>query len=76
MTSIGAKHIGERDDGIEIEGSTTLKGGPVEVHGDHRIAMAAAVAGLKCTGGVSIDNAQVADVSFPGFFDLLEELRA
>lgn len=47
----------------------------IETHGDHRIAMAAAV--LACTAGrLRIDGGESAGVSYPGFFDALEGLRA
>lgn len=75
LMNIGVEGVTEFDDGLEIEGSSKLSGGAIEVCGDHRIAMAAAVAGLKCESGVSIANAEVVDVSFPGFFPLLDELR-
>ena len=76
LKTIGAKNINERDDGLEIEGSEKLSGGSVDVSGDHRIAMAAAIAGLKCDEGVSVSDAKVVDVSFPGFFELLDSLQA
>ncbi|MEE9543450.1 MAG: 3-phosphoshikimate 1-carboxyvinyltransferase [Thermodesulfobacteriota bacterium] len=67
----------ERDDGIEIEGSPEgLKGGSIKSFNDHRIAMAAAVASLKSEGPVEIDDISSVDVSFPGFFDLLDGLSA
>jgi 3-phosphoshikimate 1-carboxyvinyltransferase len=75
LMAIGVEGVVEFDDGLEIEGSVKLSGGAVEVHNDHRIAMAAAIAGLKCDEGVSISNPEVVDVSFPGFFSLLDELR-
>jgi 3-phosphoshikimate 1-carboxyvinyltransferase len=46
----------------------------VDSFGDHRIAMAFAVAGLLAGGPVMIDNASCVGISFPGFFDLLQEL--
>ncbi len=75
LMTIGVEGIIENDDGLEIEGSDRLSGGAIEVLGDHRIAMAAAIAGLKCDQGVSIPNAEVVDVSFPGFFSLLDDIR-
>ena len=69
--------VEERDDGIEIEGSPHgLGGGSVKSFNDHRIAMAAAIASLKSTDGVEIDDASSIEVSFPGFFELLDGLRA
>ncbi len=75
LMTIGVEGIVENDDGLEIEGSESLSGGSVDALGDHRIAMAAAIAGLKCVSGVNIPDAKVVDVSFPGFFELLDSLR-
>jgi len=66
--------VEERPDGLVIEGRAHLRGAAVRSHGDHRIAMALAVAALGAEGGTSIEDAECADVSFPGFFDLLERL--
>jgi len=65
-------------DGLVVEGSggAPLPGGEVDAQGDHRIAMAAAVAGLRTTGRVRIRGSEAVDVSFPGFFATLEALRA
>jgi 3-phosphoshikimate 1-carboxyvinyltransferase len=68
--------VRERKDGLVIEGGTGLGGGRIDPAGDHRIAMAAAVAALASRDGVTVDGAACADVSFPGFYDLLERLRA
>ena len=53
---------------------TRLRGGRVDARGDHRIAMLGAVAGLVSREGVTIEDADSVGVSFPGFFDLLEQL--
>jgi 3-phosphoshikimate 1-carboxyvinyltransferase len=65
-------------DGLVIRGSggRRLRHGRIDSAGDHRIAMAFAVAGLVTEGGVGIDNASCADVSFPGFFAGLAALGA
>ncbi len=55
-----------RDDGIVIHGGP-LSGGRVDSHGDHRVAMAFAVAGLRAAGPVVIDDCANVDTSFPGF---------
>ena len=52
-----------------------VEGGDLESFGDHRIAMAMAVAGAGSNKGVSISGASCVDVSFPGFFELLEDAR-
>ncbi|MBI5886799.1 MAG: 3-phosphoshikimate 1-carboxyvinyltransferase [Deltaproteobacteria bacterium] len=66
----------EKEDGIIIEGSggKSIKGGTIDSHGDHRIAMAFAIAGLRAKDGITIKNPECADVSFPGFYDLLESI--
>lgn len=63
------------DDALEIAGRR-LHGGRVEAHGDHRIAMACAVAALKAEGEVEIDGAESVSKSYPGFFQALESLAA
>jgi len=65
-------------DGLVIGGcrDRMLSPGRVWTGGDHRMAMAFAVAGLRTPGGLELDDAQCVDVSFPGFFRLLEELGA
>ncbi len=69
-------HIEERPDGLVIRGRERLSGAAVSSHGDHRIAMAMAVAGLAADGTTEIDDAECAAVSFPEFFDLIEEGRS
>jgi 3-phosphoshikimate 1-carboxyvinyltransferase len=61
--------VAELDDGLRITGPTPLSGGAVSSYGDHRMAMAMAVAGLVAEGGVEIDDASVVGVSYPRFFD-------
>ncbi len=55
------------EDGIAIEGSGGLRGGTVHSHGDHRIAMLGAVAGLASREGVEVEGMDAAAVSYPGF---------
>ncbi len=66
--------VEERPDGLLIEGGRPLRGAEVESHGDHRIAMAAAVAALGAQGETTIHGADAASVSFPGFWNALAEL--
>lgn len=68
--NIGAR-IEIENDKMIIEGRS-LEGGSISSHGDHRIAMAAAVAGLVSQKGVIIDDWQCVSKSYPGFFDDLE----
>jgi 3-phosphoshikimate 1-carboxyvinyltransferase len=58
-----------RPDGIRIRGGA-LSGGRVHSHGDHRIAMAFAMAGLRAAGRITIDDCANVNTSFPGFTDL------
>jgi 3-phosphoshikimate 1-carboxyvinyltransferase len=55
------------EDGIVIEGAGGLVGGTIESHGDHRIAMLGAVAGLASREGVEVQGMEAAAVSYPGF---------
>lgn len=74
LSSIGVT-VNEKPDGIEIEGSPTgWRGGDVRARDDHRLAMVAAIAGCVSSAGVSVDDAECIDVSFPGFVDILREL--
>lgn len=66
--------IEEREDGWSIEGAGRLRGGSVETRGDHRIAMAFLVAGLRAAEGVTVDDAAPAAVSDPGFLARLRKL--
>lgn len=63
-----------RDDGLRIPGRQALHGAEVDSFGDHRIAMASAVAALGASGEVHIRNAGVVDISYPGFFATLNTL--
>jgi 3-phosphoshikimate 1-carboxyvinyltransferase len=66
--------VDERADGVSIHGQTTLHGAAVQSHGDHRIAMALAVAGLAASGPTTIEDADSVAVSYPEFFTHLQEL--
>jgi 3-phosphoshikimate 1-carboxyvinyltransferase len=74
LSALGARAT-ELPDGIVIEGPTRMAGARIDPRGDHRIAMAAAVAGLVSSGGVTVDGAECAEVSFPGFYDVLARAR-
>lgn len=62
------------DDGFAIAGPQSLHGALVDPCGDHRIAMAAAIAALNARGQTQIRDAQCVGVSYPGFFTTLLEL--
>jgi 3-phosphoshikimate 1-carboxyvinyltransferase len=70
LRRMGAR-VEERPDGFTIEGGGPLKGAAVRSHGDHRIAMALAVAALAAEGETEIEDAECAAVSFPGFYEVL-----
>lgn len=65
----------ELPDGFHVRGTRRLQGGRVHAHGDHRLAMAFAVAALGASGPVTIDGAEAAAVSYPSFFADLDRLR-
>jgi 3-phosphoshikimate 1-carboxyvinyltransferase len=74
LRAVGAR-IRTHEDGWTITGvPARLRGGRVDARGDHRIAMLGAVAGLASREGVEIQGAEVAAISFPGFYDLLETI--
>jgi len=67
--------IEERKDGMLIRGGNKLRGALVKSWGDHRIAMALAIAGLRCEGETTIADTQCIDTSFPEFQKTLKELE-
>jgi 3-phosphoshikimate 1-carboxyvinyltransferase len=75
LAALGAR-IRADGDVIEIEGGRALRGAAVASHDDHRLAMTFAIAGLIAEGDTLVGNAGAADVSYPGFFDELERVRA
>ncbi len=66
--------IQEKNDGFRIPPGQTIRGGNVRTRGDHRIAMAFAVAGLISHEAIVLDNSQCCDISFPGFFEELKSI--
>ena len=72
LTKLGAD-ITEMSDGLEIRG-TGLKGGSVKGHGDHRIVMAMTIAGFVSDDKVTVDTAESADVTFPGFWKKIRSI--
>lgn len=67
-------NVEEFEDGFRV-GKSELKGAIIDSFGDHRIAMAFAVAGLSASGETEIVGAECAAVSFPGFFGELERIK-
>lgn len=74
LGALGAR-VEEFEDGFAIEGPQALLGGSVQTHGDHRIAMAAAIAALVADGETVIEDAECASVSYPEFFTTFAELE-
>jgi 3-phosphoshikimate 1-carboxyvinyltransferase len=75
LAALGAR-IHADDDEIEIEGGRALHGAAVASQDDHRLAMTFAIAGLVAEGATLVGQPEAADVSYPGFFDELERVRA
>lgn len=75
LRAMGAA-VRERPDGLVIDGGRPLHGADVDARGDHRIAMAAAVAALGASGPTTIRGAEAAAVSFPEFWTALESVAA
>ena len=67
--------IDELQGGFIINGPTPLKGTDIETFHDHRIAMAFTIAGLVANGDVVLDHPECASISFPEFYDVLENLK-
>jgi 3-phosphoshikimate 1-carboxyvinyltransferase len=63
------------DDGLVVRGTGGLRGGALVSHGDHRLAMLGAVAGLASREGVTVRGFEAAGVSYPGFERDLASLR-
>lgn len=61
-------------DGMRVPGRQKFRAAAFDSFGDHRIAMAFAVAALACDGESTIDNAEAASVSFPEFWNILKEI--
>jgi 3-phosphoshikimate 1-carboxyvinyltransferase len=70
LRAMGAE-VEEREDGLRVRGGQRLHGAEIDSQGDHRIAMAFAVAALRASGDTLIRGADCARISFPEFFDLL-----
>jgi len=73
LAALGAD-IHETPDGLIIRGVKRLSGGTVDAHGDHRIAMTAAIAGSACDAPVTITGAEAVNKSYPQFWDDLKML--
>ena len=75
LRGLGAD-VEESSDGFRVSGARRLTGGVADAAGDHRLAMAFAVAALGARGDSRICGAEAVAVSYPGFFETLERLCA
>jgi 3-phosphoshikimate 1-carboxyvinyltransferase len=66
--------VDEFDDGLRVSGPTKLRGARIDSHGDHRIAMSFAIAGLVAQGDTEIVGSDCVAISFPGFFEMLDSI--
>jgi len=66
LRGLGAE-IEATADGFVVQGTGGLRGGTMPAHGDHRLAMLGAVAGVASREGVEVDGMEAAAVSYPGF---------
>jgi 3-phosphoshikimate 1-carboxyvinyltransferase len=73
LRAMGAQ-VEEFEDGLKIPGGQKLHGAEIDSRGDHRIAMAFAVAALRADGDTEIRGADAAVISYPGFFAALESI--
>jgi 3-phosphoshikimate 1-carboxyvinyltransferase len=75
LCSLGVQSS-ETPDGFIIQGGQALQGGTVQPHGDHRLAMSLAVAGLAAQAPVTVEGAEIISESFPEFVMTLQNLGA
>jgi 3-phosphoshikimate 1-carboxyvinyltransferase len=73
LRKMGAR-IGELEDGMAIDGGTELEGAEITTYGDHRLAMAFAVAGLVAKGETIIRDAECVSTSHPSFWEDLDSI--
>jgi 3-phosphoshikimate 1-carboxyvinyltransferase len=73
LSKLGVE-VREYPDGIDIRGTSELRGGIVDSYGDHRIAMSFSIAALIAAQKITINNSSCVDISFPGFYAQLQGL--
>ncbi len=73
LRTMGAE-VEEREDGLKIPGNQKLHGAELDSFGDHRIAMAFAVAALRAEGETKIKRSDAAIISYPAFYETLESV--
>lgn len=74
LSKMGAD-ITETDDGMIIKGVKSLHGTKCESYNDHRVAMSISIAALGAEGETEITNSECVDISFPGYFTLLDSVK-
>ena len=75
LRSVGAS-VDEYPDGFVIEGGKPLVGKVLESFGDHRIAMMCGILGLAAKGTTEIPGAEIAEISFPDFWDIIRRISS
>jgi 3-phosphoshikimate 1-carboxyvinyltransferase len=75
LRAMGAQ-VSETEDGMEIIGGVPLRGARLKSFGDHRIAMAFAIAGLFAEGETIIEDTECVATSYPGFENVLEQIMS
>ena len=73
LKALGGK-VEEFPDGLRIQGQPSLRGGQANSQGDHRLAMAWAIAGMLSQEGVSVEDMAAADVSYPDFLAVIKKV--
>jgi 3-phosphoshikimate 1-carboxyvinyltransferase len=73
LRAMGAE-VEEFEDGLDVPGGQQLHGAQIDSGGDHRIAMAFSIAALRASGDTVIHGAESAAISFPEFYDLLDQI--
>lgn len=73
LSKMGA-NVTEHSDGLEIVGGGNLTGTEIEAYNDHRVAMSFAIAALNAKGKTTINGAQAAAISYPDFFENLQQI--
>src|SRR5699024_6413047 len=74
LSTLGA-NIEETEDGMIIQGKTSLQKGNIKSYGDHRIAMMGVIASLISEDTVNMDDISSIAISYPSFFDDLQQLK-
>jgi 3-phosphoshikimate 1-carboxyvinyltransferase len=73
LRKLGVQAV-EHADGFTIQGGAAVRGGMIQPHGDHRLAMSLAVAGLASQAPVAVQDAQIIEESYPEFTQTLQAL--